>query len=168
MFLCAGYSPILAIRLVQEYHIPLSVATGLVHRYGGRARYINIYFIIGSCTLYIIYTRFLFYTHPIYYICRDILEIAVEVQDSTGTGSEAQKQFTHPSNRKLTDLRVLIPEYNYIEAEIVYAVHYEWAVHAEDFLGKWGVHVCICGWWISTLSVCLKLFLHVLYYICIM
>jgi len=95
-----GYSPILAIKLVQEYHIPIAIAEGLVRRYGGRAR--------------------------------DVLEIAVEAQ--TKTPSQRSRPLGSHGHHRVCDLRVLVPGYTYIEAEITYAVRHEWAVHAEDIL----------------------------------
>lgn len=90
-----GYSSILAIKLVQEYHIPIAIANGLVRRYGGRAR--------------------------------DVLEIAVELQN------KRHIPLIH-DHQRVCDLRVLVPGYTYIEAEVIYAIRYEWAVRAEDIL----------------------------------
>ena len=95
----------LAIKLVQEYHVPIAVAHGLVRRYGGRAR--------------------------------DVLEVAVETEmEQIRRGLQDYSSAVH-EGRRLCELRLLVPGYTYIEAEVVYAVRYEWAAHAEDILGMW-------------------------------
>ena len=97
----------LAIKLVQQYNIPIHVAKGLVRRYGGRAW--------------------------------DVVEIAIELQNRKFDGSETEDKersgVDQDIKRKLYDLRVLVPGFSYIAAEVVYAVRYEWAVHADDILG---------------------------------
>lgn len=112
-----GYSTTLAIQLTQEYHIPPEVAAGLVHRYGGRSR--------------------------------DILEIAMDMLESTSpsitkcpvpTGRNADHRMEVVQKggagigRKLC--KRLVPQLSYIEAEIIYAIRYEWAVHAEDIISR--------------------------------
>jgi glycerol-3-phosphate dehydrogenase len=104
-YFVAGYSKLLQVRLIQEYRISAAVAERLSRAYGGRA-----------C--------------EVLAIARE-LSLAQRKRDVTlnaGDVAEQQKNVVDEDDIMLEVL--LAPGFPYIEAEIVFAVRYEHAVHA--------------------------------------
>ena len=99
-----GYNPNLAIQLIQTYGISPSVANRLAKAYGGRAK--------------------------------DVLQIAQEEfsHQSSSTQASPLASLLPTLARNPVEERLLIKNFPYLEAEVVFATRYEWVRHAEDFL----------------------------------
>ena len=99
-----GFSSILPIRLVQDYNISIQVANRLSSAYGGRSR-------------------------DVLAIAKEMQEIANQRIEIQHTGEHLGRHPSHVRREAPLDA-LLVPGYPYIEAEVVYAVRHEYAVHA--------------------------------------
>ena len=102
-----GYTPNLAVKLIQKHDIEPRIASRLVQAFGGRAD--------------------VSYADKLVICVQSVCQFAIILQDAILMAKLEEED---------SKFDVIAPGYPFTEAEILYSIRHEWAVKAEDILAR--------------------------------